>query len=457
MLLAQDAEAERPAATPPAAPPTVPPEKPPVEPAGNTAVVTAIPAQMTLKKPLATEEQLENQLKELRRSPLSKVMIDAQWNDAARQWVPKWVKYRTELMTLDKVSSPTLLRELKLDPKSVEGPVEVRPYLYILRDETLRDIANCGLSQTNVNEYRTFRNNLCSAMVAACDRLMDNNFYVRLNAVILMAKLNETEEHNRLKTPEKPFQGAAEALLRVATDPKQLDAVKIPAVLGLQRILLGNRPRDNDLKNRIARGLIHELERPETFFWYQIRLGQTLAALDLSQVNEPNATAKPLIVHTLMTVMADEKRDPRVRAEMAWSLGRVPIDQSVNMQLVAFELTNLAQQFANGYNKQRPGEYYWPECFWKLYLAFQPGNDEDKRRYDKPGLLSRFPQGPIKDAYGVVLPVLKHVLEQDPKQKAAPVPKEVLQGTSAWLEQHKPANYRVFPDGEPLRPVMAAR
>ncbi len=60
-----------------------------------------------------------------------------------------------------------------------------------------------------------FRNYLCDQVTQRAAELLDNNFHVRLNAVIILAQLNLTDEDARKQLPEQAYVKAAIPLLTV--------------------------------------------------------------------------------------------------------------------------------------------------------------------------------------------------------------------------------------------------
>lgn len=324
------------------------------------------------------------------------------------------------------------------------------PTIVDIRDKLVRETNAAGsVGERNgidAAAVRRFREFYMREIVARASELLELNFQVRLNAVILLSELTIQEA----KTPQQvdePFVEAADPLLKVVNDPTQPVAVKIHAVKGLSRICADGKPT-SELKLKIGQSLAKELKRKDTHFWYQMRLAEGLGNVDLVVDSE----LKPYAAQILTEVLVDNERHCVARAEAARSLGRIPLDGNVNVPLIAFETAMLAQHFADEYNKDPKG-VYWKDCFLKTYLAFRPKNAAGKDRGD--GLMTKTEKGTmakhrsyVQEAYDLVVPVVSHVI--DPKTEGTALPAAVTDPLADWIKKKQPADNRVSPNLEPL-------
>lgn len=379
---------------------------------------------MTLEKPLITKEEMDAIAKETGnlgkyRTVLRKGIL----NEEARTLIPLGIKYRIYGMTLK----------------------ENRNQLDKFRDDlVLRDLSQTGQGAgallTDADDIREFREFVLKEVVARASDLLDNNFYVRMHAVNLLAELDLTEADTRKRTPLVAYTPAMVPLLKVVKDPDQPEAVKISAVRGLTRILeLGT----TNIAQRIeiAQALTTELLNADYHYWYQMRVANALAYVNTLE----GADRKPRVAHALATALADPKRHWMVRAEAARSLGRVPLDAQINIDLIAHQIVQLGREMAAAYNENK-NALYWKSAFWKLYLAFQPNGDYDKKT--KAGLLTKVQSQSVRDAYAQVLPFAKTALS------GGTIAPDSIQAAEEWLQKNKPNNTLIHPSLEPITTVQ---
>lgn len=355
----------------------------------------------------------------------------------------------------------------------------MRNRLHEVRADITRELTYAGGSR-NVNrkQVEEFRNYLCDQVTQRATELLDNNFHARLNTVIILAQLNLTDEDANRQIPEQAYVKAAIPLLSVINAPtgggidEQLEAVKIQAAIGLGRInLLGSvgdlniNVQNQNLRNLIAKSLIAQLQNPSAHPWYQMRLCEALASIDL--INDVS-TGRPIIVQQLGEVLADRERPFRVRARAARSLGRCVLPPGLNVQKLVFQILLLEYEMAQEYQK-KPNDYYWMDCFTDVYYAFHPMTDDENRLYGNkrlPGLNQKNLGVVVQDAYQALLPIASHVVNQKgflpPKEgeaqaKNEPIPAQLISNLATWLKDHQPTSHKLtpnLPDLDPQTPSL---
>lgn len=384
---------------------------------------------MTLENELMTESEEESLQKEIA-VHYGRVLRAGELNRDAREFLPKGARYRVYRMTMKKH----------------------RAEIHKIREDVLRDVYLAARLQSNDSKAQAFREFYLKEVTERCKELLDGNFYVRLNAVIILSELNLAEPIPQKNQPAVPYIPAAEPLLAVVKDDQQPPAVRIAAVgrseppTGLQKILWAlHGPREIDLKHRIVHGLIDGLKNKDAHYWYQMRLVEALGATDLIL---DRTTREPFLFKAVSSVLVDQQRHWLVRSEAARVLGRLPANGEINFGLLAFEVVQLARQMSVAYN-QTPNVIFWRECYFDLYLAFRPLNDQENAR--QAGFLLKAGTGPhqktINDAYRQVLPFVKHVLNEPRGTKIADA---MIAPVDAWLKENKPEDMRVAPNLEPI-------
>lgn len=108
-----------------------------------------------------------------------------------------------------------------------------------------------------------------------CGELLDNNFVVRQNIILLLGTLSTSYPPPGKQTEPTPYDPAYAVLLKVIKDDKQHEILKVDAIIGLLRICKLGLPlpdANNDKKRaEIAIALVPELARKNTHWWYQAR------------------------------------------------------------------------------------------------------------------------------------------------------------------------------------------
>lgn len=311
------------------------------------------------------------------------------------------------------------------------------------------DLVQAGRMMDKPEQRTEFRGKqLLPLVVEETSKLFDNNFYVRIQAALLLGELNLVEEDAGKGIKAEPFPPAYKPLCQALLDPSQPDSVKIVCTLSLIRILAGGDPNtligkpNVEQKREIAQAIISELMRkdPEPHPWYQTRLVEALGYND--QMIDLNRN--PFIYNCLIAVLNDKDRDLRTRVQAAWSLGRHP-EKGPNIPQMIAQVAALGIDLAEAQAKN-PKDPVWRRCAWVLYLAFKNRDADDldaKRDPNRKGgfLAEGSPTAnAAKPAYEALVPILRQIIAEK-----LPSPEQV-QDLEKWLETQ--------PDGTPKGNVV---
>lgn len=402
------------------------------------------PPSMKITRELLTPAEAKKLEEELKKARYKKVFSNAQLAGGGARLLKTWGRARILAMSLK----------------------ENRGKLYEMRKSVVTDIrGSAKINLVGQAASDTFRKALCAEVTACCEKLMDNNFAVRLNAVLLLGQMNY-REFIVPRTLPVAYAPAADVLVEKVMNQKQPEAVRVAAVNSLKRIaLLGDLSQKQ--KRDIARTLIKEFNAGGQHPWYQGRLLEAMAAVDL-----PADAGKPIIVDTLARAMGDPARPPQVRCDAAMALGRASLHANIKQKVLAHQIMKLTRDMAMQYNKDLNAvaakqlnafPSHWPGSFFKLYLAFVPRNRLEKeflyQRRAAPadrtvGLAKRFQRdAAIQAAYSQVKVPAKHVIGNMQDKRFAPIPGAAIASMKAWIDKNKPADPRVHPSMPPLTPV----
>ena len=398
-----------------------PPELPPgFKPPGK------LPQDMQFEKPLMTDEEEEALKKELLQAAYKNVLFNGDLNPAGVQDLLKKVaKYDVYRLSMRKY----------------------RRNLHEIRDALMSDVRNAATLLKAGPQADSFRTYFLQEVVNRAEELLDGNFYVRLQAALVLSHLNLREYAQG--APEGPFAPALKPLVAIVDSDEQRQAVKIVAVRGIQRMSLAGIPTETERVD-IATRIISELKNPKSHAWYQCRLIEALATIDLAVDRENRA----FIIQILTEIVADDGRHWLVRTEAAKGIGRAKISATINLKKVIYEVVKLGRDMIDAYN-QKPNAYYWRNCFFNLYLTFQPRDPDEKTR--QAGLKTRDfgdYNALLDSAYQEIHPLAAHVLNAS-SALPEPIPHARIDGAEDWLKKNVPENQTVGPGLPPISRLQA--
>jgi hypothetical protein len=362
---------------------------------------------MTLDQPLAADDTIAKWKKDV--NEYQKRLRQGDMTPAGKAVISNGIKYRIALMTLkDNQQNLHKFRE----------------------DLTVRDMNLAGLLLNKPQQVKDFRRFVMEEVAKEAAPLLENNFYVRVHGATLYGELNLTVENSDKTLKLETYTPAVEPLRKVLRDPNQPEAVKIAAARGIVRLVrFGELPANKRFET--AKDVLAALAVPDIHYWYQMRLIDALSTLDVPKDLE---TQKPTIVPALTAIVLDPKRNWHVRAEAARALGRVPLDPQVNISNLVQALAQLGLDMTKA-AQQQPKQPQWKMTFYKLYLAFQPHNAEDRdaAKKGKAGLLNNASAAALaKQPYDLVVPVLNNVLNDKP------ITAEQVKGFEDWVSKNSP-------------------
>ncbi|VAX40577.1 hypothetical protein MNBD_PLANCTO02-3379 [hydrothermal vent metagenome] len=307
-----------------------------------------------------------------------------------------------------------------------------RAKLSQLRSMVRADVIKSGRKLSSKKQKEKFRKFFLQVITDHCKALLDDNFYLRLNAVLILNDL-ELKERGSGK-PATPFVPALHVLLKAIKNPKQHEAIKSVATKGIRKILMYGQTT-TIMKLEIGKVLVKELNQSKNSAWYDMRLIQALSRVQIVRWVRLNGAPQPVIMQTLLDVMKDNKRDWQVRAEAARGLGLILLgngDKEMEPKMIATEIIGFCDQMVDAYNANKKNNF-WKNSFFKLYLAFKPRTEDGVKRKD--GLVLRYGKDvDVLQAYDLIIPIVRHVLQQ-PNKNHAPVPDANKQNLSEWLKK----------------------
>ena len=371
------------------------------------------PEAMEIRKPLLTNEEITKTERELRSYAgrgIDSMLIGGDPSPQNKEAMRRWANLQAAKMTAVK------------EWRELNG----------LASPMLLSMRNAGRAQSNDNRRREFREALCAALTDAYSKVLDNNFYVRLQAVTILSQLDVVpeEQQGANRKPPQTYVPAMQPLLAVLANPDQLDPIKIRAATGIARIAEHAQLIPAELKFEAADVLTKELARVETHYWYQMRIAEALAALEFDR----NRRGEPIVIDALLAVIADGNRHCLARTAAAKALARTRLPAGAfNDKAAADRIVRLAHDMSVAFNKN-PGRIHWVECYANLYMAFVPKDQAELEQLPTDSLLRRgtLPAA-MNDAQQRIRPVVSHVLGQRPGQRVQPIPQEMIQRLNDFL------------------------
>lgn len=428
---------------------------------------------MAIKKPLMTLAEDAEYKKYYLKTKTSKIVRNGVLNPATQTIIDAWIENQLYRMTITDQTKPKAVKPAPAAPNPL-GPMGIGPgaapaappaqlppipfvrQLAAFNKTFLQAIRGAAKFQPNPQTAATFRKYVLDEVINRSQDLLDNNFHVRLNVVMLLSQLNSVEGGFGGKGAVA-YAGVSASLMDILRDQNQTEPVKIAAVQGLKRVLLIGKA-DKTQKNDISLELMTQLDQNASMYWYPWVLVEALGCVDEPLVTKqlagaPAPAVKPFHVQKLVDVMRDQNQHWIVRSESAKSLGRISLHSTVRSDLIAHQIVVLSHNMSLAYNKS-PNQFYWQQCFLNTYLAFKPLNAAARVRIAqvKPATLiaKLAAQKAVSNSYKQILPPLLHILRQpvivNDVHANMPIPPAVLQGMSNWIPDNKPSVERIAPD-----------
>jgi hypothetical protein len=397
------------------------------------------PAEFAINKPLTTDDKWNKWSRGKGRGEFSGRVQSGDRDGQSDRIVQDGIREQIHAMSLPALRDPKSERFMLSEV--VQG---------LLR--TVRTAA----AKKPAGDQRQYRVFIMDEIIKGCRELADNQFYVRLNATMLLGNLFIVEASPGTKNEPEFYTPAFDALMEVLDRPGQSEAVKIAAINGLQNAALYGAPSLMTHQNiQLAKKLISELEKPGANEWYQERLCDVLSSID--QVHDLNG--QPFIVHALAKVLFDTGRPLCTRAAAARALGRAQLDASIDLNVIAYGIADLSRQMIEARNDGKKHVRRW--CIANVFLAFWPKNPFEKTR--RAGLLDRVDEPTyskyrktVTDVWGLIRPMVVEELRHRNVVNVTFSP-QVLAQMVEWLKGNTPAQLRVAPGLPPVTTTQVTK
>lgn len=373
----------------------------------------------------------------------------------ASEEVAEWKKLRLQYfdaMRANQISDEN--RKLLADSMRIQvhqlSITDERNNLTSLRKALLRDFDR----ECRNEEVRAY---VLGELLKQVASLLDGNFHVRCQAVMLLGELDRNPAKPGLQpVPAVSWTGGIPALLDVIDTPQggvdQPEAVRILAARAVERLFkLGRQtlPPNSKLPDETVRRMVSELAKSGTD-WYHARLTMALVQTGADMVPDQNDAPRPLIVDALARIIADPKRSYAVRAKAAFAMGRAEIPGGVQADPIAFVIVKLAQQMALDMNQGRLSSAQALFRFQDIYRGFQRGVSEP----EEIGLLVSLKRPSITTAYDDIKPLFQTLMRAYQAGAPATFPPNMIQKLQNW---QAPENMAIDPTGTPItQPLQAS-
>jgi hypothetical protein len=396
------------------------------------------PAEFTLNDPKTTDEAWKSWSKGKARSDFDSRVQKGDRDGQSDKIVQDGILEQLKAMTLPAMRDPKAERFLLSD----------------IVQKLLRSVRTSASSKP-AGDQRQYRIFMMQEIIKDCRELQlaSNQYYVRLNAAVLLANMFIEEFNPATKAPPEFYTPAFDALMEVLEKEGQSEAVKIVALSGLKNACLyGSPPLQVNENVALAKRLVSELEKPGAHEWYQERLCDALCVID-------RVPGQPFVVQALSKVLFDTGRPLCARGAAARALGRTPLDPTIDLNVIAYGIADLSRQMVEARNDGK--KHVSRLCIAYIFLAFEPQDTPEKVRH--AGLLDRVEEATfakyrpaVKQVWGIIRPIvveeLKHRSEPDIE-----FPQEVLTPIVEWLKSNTPADLRISPGMPPVTTTQVTK
>jgi hypothetical protein len=341
--------------------------------------------------------------------------------------------------------------ERKKDVRIVQDNIRWRLSQLTLESsrDSIQDVRQKILTDLRINgrkadSNREVRQEIIDTILREVPQLMKYHFIARLNGAILLSELNEFESDGNAQTPAVPLTAAHDQLIKILSDASQLDPVRLYGVIGLNRILSGVPELKLATRYKIVDALVNQVDPSKSLSpWFQYRLMEALGSSGTLE----NQNRELVVPQALGRVLTDSSRPRIARAEAAYSLGRLPLTEKIDVKQVANEVAWLAHEGGEVYFKQGESTEARAAMF-KLHVVFRPIEESEKNRgllvqVEKKQQLKKF-KPDVEEAFKKVSPLISATA-------SAPNPKEAakaLEELAAYLKAN-PRQDKSFVEGMP--------
>ncbi|MCA9040902.1 MAG: hypothetical protein KDA65_11190 [Planctomycetaceae bacterium] len=311
-------------------------------------------------------------------------------------------------------------------------------------------------------QRQTYREQIFARMLPFLEKLLQQNYFVRLRIAILLSDLDLKQGDSRNGISPIPYRGAVELALKTIASQDQPEAVKICCLRSVNKgLMYGDFSKSNRVK--IAALCIDELLEKANSWWYQRELVKTLEKTNVDVDDQ----GLPFIAHALTLVLSDPTRKEQVRSQAAHALGRITYTPAmqINFELISYEILNFTISMAEKRNtliKEYGGDgakvppafmSHWGMCFGNAYLAYQPQNKDEKQagaglliQTSRPGMGQHATQ--IKETYARIHPFFNFLLDET--HTRSQFPDALIDSGKEWLREYPPSDLKVAPNTKPL-------
>lgn len=321
-------------------------------------------------------------------------------------------------------------------------------------DNPIRDVVDRLLGEINrANTTTAARTIIIEEVLSLARTLLTHpESQIRTDTMVLVIQLNSVPYSISTGTevPAVPYLGAAKLLISVLKDETQLLECRILAARGLARIGRDGSPSLVE-KSEMAVALVGALGTipagtSDETWWFRYRVIEALGYVDRID----DVSGKPIVVETLLKVIADPQETWINRSQAALSISRLPYSGSVNVPLITHEIVKLIAQMTDAYNKS-PKSSTWKHAFSRTYLAFRPADSKQANKrwglleqVKRPGVTNH--ERKVLDAWDASFSVFQSVLTAS----GTPIPDAASQKLKTWIAENAPTDRSVAPGAAPL-------
>lgn len=282
------------------------------------------------------------------------------------------------------------------------------------------------------------------ALIPRIEDLLDGNQIVRVQAVVLLSKLDLVEEDRFAKKAPVPSLDIVPPLVKLLNDDTQPQPVKVEAISALKKVCqFGN--AKTTIRFGIAQAYVNILKKRDQNHWWVNRAAADGLRFTNIVYNTTPDGRMPFVASILIETMRDAKMAYQVRSQAAFALGRISLDGQHNMPLIAYEVTRLSLDMAQAYNSRKENDSMWNRNFANVYLSFHAADRDEARA--RGGLLLNAPKSnEVKSAYDHTVAVYNEYFTSK-NQKVSP---EVIAAGLAWMKASPPQSFSIIPNSPPL-------
>ncbi len=313
-----------------------------------------------------------------------------------------------------------------------------------IKSDLERDLRQAGSQIGSDRSKRQFRELVCTEMLKALRKVLENNFVARSIAIELLPLMFVTDGRETSPDERQILPAAGETLIRLLRDPEQPDTIKARVAQSMKQYMM-RASAGARLEMQFAEAVLETLRSPLPDDDFQVMLLDVLTVVRTPR--QPAGDKRPLAFEAAVVVLQDQRRALFVRCAAAEVFGRAGYDRQIRFDPLAWKIAQLTLETGTAFNENPDARLWWFSGD-RLFRAFHHAEKERARGPMPDGMLNRAPSSEVVNgAYARILPVVGALIFRHRQ-----IPDQPLKDLAGWVGENRPDDLTYDPAAPPVQP-----